>query len=331
MLKLPELLMNNTGQYLILTSGDPNGIGPEIILKLFKKRKFSDRPVLIAGFKDTFDFYSGLLNLPEIEGKYFLNRGAPSKFKPKPGKILKSAGEIAASSIFEAIDFSKVHPESAIITLPISKEAINLAGVKFPGHTELFEKSYNSTNVAMIFYSDTFMVSSLTGHIPLRKISGSISKKFIIEKLMFLTDSLKRDFKIENPTLAILGLNPHCGDGGITGNEETDTIIPALKLLRTKGIDVAGPFSADGFFATQSQYKYSLVISCYHDQGLIPFKMLQSHDGVNFTAGLPVVRTSPDHGTAFDIAGKGLANISSTQSAFNLAIKISSNRRDQIR
>lgn len=320
--------MSRNKESLILTSGDPNGIGPEIILRLHAKKFLRKFNFIITSYKDLFDEYSSMLKLPEIEAKYFLHASMKSGYKIIPGKITRKAGELAAGSIMNAISISKQNHNAAIITLPISKESLNLAGINFPGHTEIFKEKYNSKDVAMILYSTNFSVSPLTGHIPVKKISGSITQDLICRKVHLLNETLKSDFQIQSPRLAMLGLNPHNGDGGVIGNEEIEVIKPAIKLLQKSGVDIEGPFAADGFFASGNQKNYNIVVSCYHDQGLIPFKMLHSKTGVNFTAGLPVIRTSPDHGTAFDIAGKGLADFSSTKAAINLAIKLTRNRYD---
>lgn len=320
--------MSKNKDSIILTSGDPNGIGPEIILKLHSKKYLRKFNFIITSYKDIFDEYSAMLNLPVIEEKYFLNGNMKSGFRISPGKISRKAGELAAGSIFNAITISKQNQNTAIVTMPISKESLNSAGVNFPGHTELFREKYQVKDVAMILHATSLSVSPLTGHVPVNRISNKITKDLICRKVNLIRDSLRTDFKIKSPRLAMLGLNPHNGDGGVTGTEEIDTIIPAIKSLRKSGIEIDGPFAADGFFASGNQKNFDIVVSCYHDQGLIPFKMLHSKTGVNFTAGLPVVRTSPDHGTAFNIAGKGLADISSSKAAINLAMKLTQNRND---
>ena len=320
--------MSRSKQSLILTSGDPNGIGPEIILRLHAKKFLRQFNFLITSHKDIFDQYSHALKLPELEEKYFVNGSTKSGFKIAPGKTSRKAGELSAESIFYAITISKQNENTPFITLPISKESLNLAGIKYLGHTELLKDKYDVKDVAMILYSNYFIVSPLTGHIPISKISKAITKDLIQNMVNLIYKSLISDFGFQSPKIAMLGLNPHNGDGGVIGSEEVDVIIPAIKSLRDSGIEIEGPFPADGFFAAKQQEKYNLVVSCYHDQGLIPFKMLHSKNGVNFTAGLPVIRTSPDHGTAFNIAGKGLADISSTKAAINLAMKITRNRND---
>jgi 4-hydroxythreonine-4-phosphate dehydrogenase len=215
-----------------------------------------------------------------------------------------------------------------MVTLPISKHSLNIAGYKFDGHTEMLGKLTKCTPL-MILYSDKLIVSLVTGHNALKDTAKKLSQKRIIDKVILTNNILVRDFKIRKPKIAVLSLNPHSGDGGVLGNEEIKFIAPAIANLKNAGFNIAGPFAADGFFGNKSYKKFDVTIAMYHDQGLIPFKMMAYETGVNYTGNINIVRTSPDHGTAFDIAGKGKANIHSTLNAIKLAAKISENKKQK--
>jgi len=210
-----------------------------------------------------------------------------------------------------------------VITAPISKEAFHKCGIEFPGHTELFASWTNTENVVMFFHSSKLKAALLTIHIPLKTVSYSLEPALIKKKLNIIIETLKNDFQIASPKIALLGVNPHAGENGLLGSEEEEIFFPVVSEYKDI---VFGPFPADAFFGMHLYKNYNAVIGCYHDQVLIPFKMLSFADGVNFTAGLPIVRTSPDHGTAYDIAWKGIANPSSMISAAKLAINICENR-----
>jgi 4-hydroxythreonine-4-phosphate dehydrogenase len=213
-----------------------------------------------------------------------------------------------------------------MVTAPVSKDALNNAGYNFPGQTEMIALLSHSQRVAMFLISKSMRIGLVTIHTGLKNIAAQISKEKIIEKASIINDSLKIDFRVKKPRLAVLALNPHSGENGLIGPEENETITPAIKESQTAGILAEGPFSADAFFGKHEYKRFDAVIAMYHDQGLIPLKMSSFGEGVNFTAGLKIIRTSPDHGTAYDIAGKNKANLSSMLAAIKLAIQISKNR-----
>lgn len=315
---------------LILTTGDPNGIGPEIILKIFKNQKFAELYNLkISGSKKIFDYYSSLLKLPEINKNAFIEIPLPRNFKINPGETGKSAGKFSGDSVKKAAELCLKNEFEAVITLPVSKESLNSGGYKYPGHTEMLSEITSSPETAMILHSEKFSVALLTGHIPVKNISRKLNKDLIFRKIITVNNSIIRDFGIKNPAIAILSLNPHSGDGGLIGKEETDIINPVILKMNSLGFNIRGAYSSDAFFANKTYMKFDITVAVYHDQGLIPFKMISFGKGVNFTAGLKIIRTSPDHGTAFDIAGTGKANEESTMHAIRLAGKIAEVRRNK--
>ena len=323
---------------IAITIGDINGIGPEIAIKALSEFNLSlSTPVLLApvsvlnyykstlSTKFTFtevnelkDIRSGTINVLDTQKQ---------KVELIPGSITKDSGLVAMKAIEMAIKLSSNGTVDAMVTLPISKEAVNLAGYKIPGHTEFLAEKTDTESVLMILVNDSLRVALTTGHIPVSKVSSTITSEIIHEKANILHSSLRNDFRISNPRIAVLGLNPHAGDGGVIGTEEIDIIIPSIKKLRSENIDVSGPFPADGFFGQKLHLKYDAILAMYHDQGLAPFKLMSFGKGVNFTAGLPIIRTSPDHGTAFDIAGKGIADPSSFIEAYKLAVELAQRKK----
>jgi 4-hydroxythreonine-4-phosphate dehydrogenase len=218
----------------------------------------------------------------------------------------------------------------ALITAPINKKAMQLAGFKYPGHTEFISAEFNAPHSLMLMVSDDLRVGLATNHLPVAKVAPAINKDLILKKLIIFSETLKVDFGIEKPTIAVLGLNPHAGDEGAIGTEEAEHIRPAIEQAKEKGILAFGPFPADGFFGSAQFKKYDGILAMYHDQGLVPFKALSFGAGVNYTAGLPIVRTSPDHGTAYDIAGKGEADPRSFIKALYLAADIVGNQNNYL-
>ena len=312
---------------IILTTGDPNGIGPEVILKIFSSTSILKKYRLkIAGDKRVFDSYAGLLGMNEIHEKYFETVKLPKRYSVKAGSIDSSSGRHSGDCIKHAVKLCMKKKYDAMVTLPISKEAFVLGGYNYPGHTEMITSLTRGQQSLMMMYSNQIIVSLVTNHIPLSKVSKAITQELIIQKFIISNNSLVRDFGIMNPRISVLSLNPHSGDGGNIGKEELKVIVPAIEKLRVVGFNVSGPFAADAFFAGKNYERFDMILAMYHDQGLIPFKMLSVDSGVNFTAGLKIVRTSPDHGTAFDIAGMGIARIQSTVSAIETAVMIAENR-----
>jgi len=305
---------------LLLTIGDPNGIGPEIILKIFQNKSFINKYELkIAGSKKILDFYSSLLNFPQIPYTSVIEIPLAKKFIVTPGKIDKGAGKISGDAIRIVAELCMKKEFDAMITLPISKESLNMGGYNYPGHTEMLTHLTLSKDTVMILYSKEFSVALITGHVALKDVSKNLNEELIFKKFVTVNNSLVRDFKIKNPKIALLSLNPHAGDGGLIGKEEINILQPVIKKMNSMGFNIMGPYSSDAYFANQSYKKFDITIAIYHDQGLIPFKMISFERGVNFTAGLNIIRTSPDHGTAFDIAGTGRANPESTIHAIKLA------------
>lgn len=311
---------------LILTCGDISGIAPEIIIRIFHTtdlfRRFN---IKICADEWMFNIYYNLLQFKKIPSEYFEPLGI-KEFKYIPGNPYVKTAEVSAKSFLKSVKLCLDKKKDAMITLPVSKFAINNSGIKFTGHTEMLGRMLKEIPI-MIFYSKKFLMSLITSHIPIKKVSRSITKEKIINKILLLNQILKRDFRINNPKIALLSLNPHCGDNGVMGNEEIEKINPAMEELKNSGINISGVFASDGFFGLKKFNDYNLTVGMYHDQILNPFKLLCFDKGVNFTGGLSIVRTSPDHGTAFDIAGKGIAKIESTVSAIRLAARIANNWR----
>ena len=227
------------------------------------------------------------------------------------GQLNETGGKYARISLQYAVDALKQGQVNGLVTAPLHKKNIQSTEFNFTGHTPYLQHAFGLNDVLMLMVASNLRVALVTEHVAIKEVAAHISKEAITSKLKILNESLKRDFGIEKPKLAVLGLNPHAGDEGLVGNEEQTIIKPAVKDVRDKGILAFGPFSADAFFARAEYQNFDAVLAMYHDQGLIPFKSLAIGEGVNFTAGMPVVRTSPDHGTAFDIAGKGIADTSS--------------------
>ncbi len=318
-----------------ITVGDINGIGTEIAFKAVSENAYSNsRPVLIvpesvAGFYAKQVESNPINSLKEAEDEILNILSFDSDdILPKPGSLTPESGKAAMGSIERAIQLCLDKSIDAMVTLPISKEAINLAGYNIPGHTEFLAEKTGTEEVLMMLVNDSLRVSLVTNHHPISKVATLISKDLIIRKANILFQSLKNDFGITNPNIAVFGLNPHAGDGGFIGREEIEIIKPALDYLNSNGVKAEGPFPADGFLGQKLHEQFDGILAMYHDQGLSPFKLLSFGSGVNFTAGLPIIRTSPDHGTGFDIAGKNKANPSSFIKAYQLAVHLAKKRSD---
>lgn len=323
--------------------GDANGVGPEVILKCLADGRILRmmRPVIVGSI-DVLQQHARKLDLNVslrpvdhvsddawTENEVLvLNVPADQGFNVSFGEIDAGAGELAMQSVVAAVDLCIADAADAIVTAPISKEAISRAGYKDPGHTEFIARRTSAHAHTMMMISDTLRVGLVTGHVAIWDVPRGITREAILQKISIMDSSLRDDFGIDRPKIAVLGLNPHAGDGGIMGKEEIESIVPAIDEACSQGNLVFGPFPADGFFAIGGYRLYDAVLAMYHDQGLIPFKTLAFESGVNFTAGLPIVRTSPDHGTAFNIAGEGKASPGSMRSALYLAIDIARRRKD---
>jgi 4-hydroxythreonine-4-phosphate dehydrogenase len=304
---------------ILLTIGDINGIGPEIIIKSLLRLSGSHDLTVISP-AEVIDYYSSSL-LKSPSGDYKIISLGEGKVKPEPGKIAKQSGKISGLAIKKAIELCLVKKFDAVVTAPISKKALNLGGFNYDGHTEMLTDLSGAKETAMLMIHDKLSIGFASTHPPLRKVSGLLTKKLLVSKIKVCYNSLKCDSGIENPRIGVLSLNPHAGEGGLIGDEEIRIIEPALDRLRKllKDLVIDGPFPSDSYFGNKTYSKYDMTFAMYHDQGFIPFKIIAGNYGVNYTAGLPFVRTSPDHGTAFDIAGKNIADETSMIEAIKLA------------
>ncbi|MEA5406020.1 4-hydroxythreonine-4-phosphate dehydrogenase PdxA [Arcicella sp. DC2W] len=325
-----------------ITLGDYNGVGPEVILKaLTSNRILKLCTPVIYGSQRVFTYYRKALELKDwtLHGIQSIDQINPKftnvitcwddkQTEVTPGKVTPEAGAAALACLQKATEDLKAGHIHAIVTAPINKNNIQSEEFKFPGHTEYFTEAFDSKESLMFLVSDVLRVGVVTGHIPLGRVRGAITQEKITQKLNLMFTSLVEDFGIQKPKIAVLGLNPHAGEDGLLGNEEKEVISPVLEQFRKKGNLVFGPFPADGFFGNAQFKHYDAVLAMYHDQGLIPFKYISFENGVNFTAGLSVVRTSPDHGTAYDIAGKNVAKETSMLEAIFTAIDVVRNRKE---
>jgi len=322
---------------LVFTSGDINGIGPEICLKAINQcYKSPQRKIIFICPLNVFDKTSEIIkplfnfefikNLSELKGKSnSVKILDPGNCKISVGSPSKEAGIISYAAIESAFSVIKFGLADAMITAPVSKTSLNLAGIKFPGQTEILAHLSKSKHYMMVFLSNDFICGLATIHEQIKNVSSLLTKAGIKESLKILNYTLINDLGVVNPEIAVLGLNPHAGEDGNIGMEEIEVIKPAIRSM--KKMRISGPFVPDAFFGNQKHKKFSAVLGMYHDQVLIPFKMLNFNTGVNFTAGIPIIRTSPDHGTGYDIAGKGIANPQSMLESVRWAEKIIDNRR----
>ena len=326
-----------------ITLGDINGVSYEILLKTFNDKRLLElfTPVIYGSSKSASYHRKALDHAPvhfniiqnsdaASEGKINLVNCVKEEVKITLGESSPEAGESAFMSLEAAIKDLKDNKIDVLVTLPINKDSIQSDEFKFPGHTEYLEDRFADENSKslMILANDSLRVAVATTHMPISEVPSNLSKELIVEKIKTLNHTLKRDYRIEIPRIAVLGLNPHAGENGLLGTEEQTIISPAIKECQDADIYCAGPYSADGFFGTGNYKRFDAILAMYHDQGLIPFKTIAMDSGVNFTAGLPIVRTSPDHGTGFDIAGKGEASEESFRQAIYMAIDIFRSRRD---
>lgn len=323
-----------------ITQGDVNGIGLEVIIKTFLEPQMLEicTPV-IFGSQKTASFHRKTLNIEDFSFNVIrdVNEANPKRanlinvydeeINIELGKQTETGGKYAYKSLEAATQALQENKIDVLVTAPINKQNIQSETFKFPGHTEFLDTTFGQGKSLMLLMKDELRVAVVTGHIPLNKVAQEISPEKILRKLQTLNRSLIQDFAIRKPKIAVLGLNPHASDNGLIGNEEQNIIIPALNKAKEENILVYGPYSADGFFGKEAYKEFDAVLAMYHDQGLIPFKTLAFSDGVNYTAGLPIVRTSPDHGTAYEIAGKNIANEQSFRNAVYAAIDIYRNRK----
>lgn len=347
-----------------ITHGDYNGVGYEVIFKALAQdgasdvitdmltpvvfglpavanealRKFELPNIKLNIVKRAGDAKSGRINVVDISeepesqsGNQAVQSGQASKEGEnpvQPGQVSKEAGESAVKALERAVEALKAGEIDVLVTAPISKEAVQSQKFNFPGHTEyLTDRLGEGSEAQMILCNDSLRVALLTKHIPISQIAENITKEKLVEAVEKFTSTLKKDFGIVKPAVAVLSLNPHAGDGGLLGKEEEEIIKPALEELLQNGYLAFGPFAADGFFGHGTYKKFDGVLAMYHDQGLAPFKTLATSGGVNFSAGLPYVRTSPDHGTAFDIAWQNVADAKSMRDAIYMAVDVFKRRK----
>lgn len=322
-----------------ISIGDLNGIGSEVILKTFEDARMLElcTPVIFANvkilsfIKKTLELSAPLHGIDKIDqlviGKInVLNvwrEGVDLNF----GKNDEAVGKYAIKSFMAATKALKENQIDVLVTAPINKYNIQSDEFKFPGHTDYLNQELEG-NALMLMIHDNLRVGLLTDHVPVNEVANHLTEKLIVQKIETIKQSLVQDFGVNKPKIAVLALNPHAGDNGVIGKEDDEILRPTLKKLFDKGSMVFGPFAADGFFGSGQYEKYDAVVATYHDQGLIPFKTLSFGNGVNYTAGLNKVRTSPDHGTAYEIAGKGVADHNSFREAVYAAIDIYNSRAD---
>lgn len=323
-----------------ITHGDMNGIGYEIIMKTFQDLRIleSITPV-VYGSSKVASYHRKSLNISEINFNLVKNADSAiskrvnivnvthDEVKIDLGKSTEIAGQLAYMALEAATQDLLQHHIDVLVTAPINKKNIQTANFRFPGHSEYLTDKAGSKDHLMLMVCDKLRIGVITGHIPLKDVPGTITTELLLRKIELMNRSLTRDFGIIKPKIALLGLNPHAGDLGVIGHEEELVIIPAVEQAWNRNWIVYGPYSADGFFGSDNYLKFDGILAMYHDQGMIPFKTLSFDKGINFTAGLPFVRTSPAHGTAYDIAGKNEASPNSFREAVFLAIDIFNKRK----
>ena len=324
-----------------ISIGDLNGIGLEVILKTLADERILKlcTPVLYGSSK-VISYHRNIVNLPDFQ---YNNAKDPSQIEADKiniincwvdnvnitlGKVSEEGGKYAYIALERATKDLLAGGIDGLVTAPIHKKAMQMAGFPFAGHTEYIAKEAGAKESLMFLVSDAMRVGLVTNHVPIKDVASKITKDSVLRKIMMMRDTLRIDFAKEKPTIAVLGLNPHAGDDGVIGEEDMNAIRPAIEEAKLKGILAFGPYPADGFFGSGQYNKFDGILAMYHDQGLVAFKALSFGAGVNYTAGLNIVRTSPDHGTAYDIAGKNEADPASFRKALFLAIDIARNRQE---
>lgn len=320
--------MNQQKPRIGISMGDLNGIGPEVVIKaLADSRVLNMVTPVLYGSSKVISFYKKLFNIEDFSYTQVKTKGQlvhkginvvncwDDMIEINPGKPSKDTGKAALAALKCACEELKEGHLDALVTAPLDKSTVHSEEFPFKGHTEFLSQYFGNGDSLMFLVSDTIKVGLVTEHVPLTQVSSLITKERLTAKLQILENSLRRDFGINKPKIAVLGLNPHAGDNNLIGEEDENIIKPVVNEFRNKGKLVLGPFPADGFFGMAQYQKYDAILAMYHDQGLIPFKSLAFDTGVNFTAGLPIIRTSPDHGTAFGIAGKNQASEGSLREA----------------
>ncbi len=323
-----------------ITQGDTNGVGYEVILKVFAASEMLELCTpIIYGASKIAAYHKKVMNLDTNytvinsaeearDGRVNLLSCFDEDVKVEMGQPSADAGQAALKALDRAMTDFRRECYDVLVTAPINKATIQSPGFHFPGHTEYIETCVgNGKKALMILMNESLRVALVTTHLPVKDIAKAITKEAIVEKATIFHEALRRDFRISAPRIAVLALNPHAGDDGLLGNEEKEVIIPAIEELADKGIQAFGPYAADGFFGSGTYDYFDGVLAMYHDQGLAPFKTIALDSGVNYTAGLPIVRSSPDHGTAYDIAGRGRADENSMRQAIYTAIDIFRHRK----
>ncbi|MBD9660229.1 D-threonate 4-phosphate dehydrogenase [Pantoea sp. PNT03] len=321
---------------IAITMGDPAGIGPEIIIKALAEGELAGVPAVVVGCANTLRRVMGLHVTPQAELRV-LDQVKDAHFAPgminvidvpladaaalQPGVVQKAAGDLAWRCVKRATELALAGDVQAIATAPLNKEALHSAGHIYPGHTELLAQLTNTKNYAMVLYTDKLKVIHVTTHIALRKFLDTLNGERI-QTVIGMADSFLRRVGFDQPRIAVAGVNPHAGENGLFGDEEITIVAPAINAMKAQGIDVSGPCPPDTVFLQCQEGQYDMVVAMYHDQGHIPLKLLGFYDGVNITAGLPFIRTSADHGTAFDIAWTGKANSASMAISIKLAMQL---------
>ncbi len=322
-----------------ITLGDVSGIGPEIIMKTFSEELiYKHFTPIVFGNPRVLSYYKKMLDIEKFQYTTIKNFNNLShntlnifpvweeEFQITPGNPSETSGTYALKSLEAACEALKNKHIDVLVTAPINKNVIHSDKFPFAGHTEYLMQYFEAKENLMFMVAEDIRVGLVTNHSAIKEVANGITKEKILRKLQLMNASLCEDFGIDKPRIAVLGLNPHAGDGGVIGKEEQTIILPAVQEAKNNGIMAFGPYPADGFFASSQHHKFDAVLAMYHDQGLIPFKYIAAEDGTNFTAGLPIVRTSPDHGTAEDIAGKGIADETSFRKAIYTAIDIYNQR-----
>jgi 4-phospho-D-threonate 3-dehydrogenase / 4-phospho-D-erythronate 3-dehydrogenase len=326
-----------------ISCGDINGVGLEIILKALALRKATGAyKMVVYGSSKVLAYHKNIISQENIQffsintpgeaqaDRFNVINCWPDNVNITLGKPTELGGKCAFQALEQAVKDLKSGALDALVTAPINKKAMQMAEFPFIGHTEYIADAFKAKESLMLMVSDTLRVGLVTNHLPIREVAAAITKEKVLRKIIIMAETLKVDFNLDRPKVAVLGLNPHAGDEGAIGSEDDAIIRPAIEEAKMKGILAFGPFPADGFFGSGQFSKYEGILAMYHDQGLAPYKALSFGTGVNYTAGLAAVRTSPDHGTAYDIAGKGEADETSLIKAIYLAADIVRNRNNYI-
>ncbi|MBL7826296.1 MAG: 4-hydroxythreonine-4-phosphate dehydrogenase PdxA [Saprospiraceae bacterium] len=326
-----------------ISCGDINGIGLEVILKALALKKAGPNfKTVIYGSSKVVAYHKNIISEENIQfhvvnhpseaeaGRVNIINCWPDNVNITLGKPNETGGKCAADALAAAVKDLKNGDLDALVTAPINKKAMQMAGFKHIGHTEYLSAEFKAKETLMLMVSDSLRVGLVTNHLAIRDIADAVTHEKVLRKLLIMAETLKVDFNVNKPTIAVLGLNPHAGDEGAIGSEDEKIIRPAIEEAKSKGVLAFGPFPADGFFGSGQYHKFDGILAMYHDQGLVPFKTLSFGAGTNYTAGLQIIRTSPDHGTAYDIAGKGEADETSFIKALYLAAEIVRNRNEYV-